>query len=37
VEVFATRLRDQVDLGALPTELLGWSTRPCNPPTPGCG
>jgi hypothetical protein len=23
VEVFATRLRDQVDLGALHTELLG--------------
>jgi hypothetical protein len=31
VEVFATRLRDQVDLGALPTELLGVVDQTMQP------
>ncbi|MFL6185934.1 MAG: hypothetical protein ACJ745_14150, partial [Actinomycetes bacterium] len=31
VEVFATRLRDPVDLGALPTELLGVVDQTMQP------
>jgi hypothetical protein len=34
VEVFATRLRDQVDLGALPTELLGVVDQTMQPTHP---
>jgi hypothetical protein len=34
VEVFATRLRDQVDLGALHTELLGVVDQTMQPTHP---
>jgi hypothetical protein len=37
IDAFSARLREQVDLDTLRTELRRWLTRPCNRPGWSCG